>query len=182
MSHPHLKLTWVRMVMSVIALTLGLAESVFACSCNKAISTSERVADATFIVVAQVIATDETSDMKEPQGWPGYVARYRLLEVIKASTPPPSQIYSGRGSGDCGIPLFPALSYIFIAGPEGTVTMCSGTSILIYGTKFAGAYLSHVRSLTDQTAPPSPPPLTCVYETLSAPTEYPSFFSLGSSR
>ncbi|MBU1351403.1 MAG: hypothetical protein KKB95_05875 [Gammaproteobacteria bacterium] len=181
MSHSNLNLPCVRMVMAMAALTLGLAESAFACSCITATSTSVRVADATFIVVAQVIATDETSDMKEPQGWPGFVARYRLLEVIKASTPPPPQIYSGKGSGDCGVPLFPAMTYIFMAGAEGNVTMCSGTSILINGSKFAGAYLSHVRSLTDQTAPPSPPPWTWGYETFSAPAEYHSLFSLGTS-
>lgn len=181
MSYFNLKSSSVRTVMATVALTLCLAEGAFACSCITAMSTSERVADATFIVVAQVIATDETRDMKEPQGWPGFVARYRLLEVIKASTPPPPQIYSGKGSGDCGVPLFPAINHIFIAGAEGNVTMCSGTSILINGSKFAAAYLSHVRSLTDRTAPPSPLPWTWGYETFSAPAEDHSLFSLRAS-
>lgn len=181
MSHSNLRLSCVRMVAMLIVLTLGLAGSALACSCIAARSTSERVADATFIVVAQVIATDATSDIKEPQGWPGFVARYRLLEVIKASTPPPTKLYSGKGAGDCGVPLFPAVTYIFLAGPEGNVTMCSGTSILTDGSKFAGSYLSHVRSLSDQTAPPSPPPWSWGYQTFNAPAEYDALFLLGAS-
>lgn len=181
MSHSNLRLSCVRMVAMLIFLTLGFAGSALACSCIAARSTSERVADATFIVVAQVIATDATSDIKEPQGWPGFVARYRLLEVIKASTPPPTKLYSGKGAGDCGVPLFPAITYIFLAGPEGNVTMCSGTSILTDGSKFAGAYLSHVRSLSDQTALPSPPPWSWGYQTFNAPAEYDALFLLGAS-
>ena len=117
------------------------------------------MANASFIFVAQVIATDATDDMKEPQGWPGFVARYRLLELVKSAVPPPAQVYSGMGTGDCGLRLIPAISYVFFAGPEGNVNICSGSVIFFAGKKFSEDYLSYVRSLAGRAARLKPPPL-----------------------
>ena len=182
MSYFNLRFICVRMFTAMIVLTLGFAGNAFACTCVQPSSTLDRVSDASFIVVAQVIATDATSDMKEPQGWAGFVARYRLLEVIKASTQPPAQVYSGEGHGDCGIPLLPAISYLFFVGPEGNVTICSGTVALIDGSKFSDTYLSHVRSLAKGRSSVSPRPLDAVpswlYETFTPTVQYDVLFSL----
>lgn len=114
---------------------------------------------ASFIFVAQVIATEPTDDIKEPQGWSGFAARYRLLELLKSDVPPPAQVYSGEGGGDCGVPLFPALSYVFFAGPEGNVNRCSGTVIFIAGSPFSEGYLAYVRALASRAVPLKLPPL-----------------------
>lgn len=117
------------------------------------------MADASFIFVAQVIASEATDDIKEPQGWSGFAARYRLLELVKSDVPPAAQVYSGRGGGDCGMPLLPAISYVFFAGPQGNVDRCPGSVIFLAGDKFSDDYLSYVRSLVHQTAPVKNPPL-----------------------
>ena len=182
MSDFNLRFICARLFTAMLLLMLGFAGNAFACSCVRAVSTLDRVSDASFIVVAQVIATDATRDMKEPQGWAGFVARYRLQEVIKASTPPPAQVYSGEGHGDCGIPLLPAISYVFFAGPEGNVTICSGTVAFIDGSKFSETYLSHIRSLVKGRSPVSPRPLDAVpswlYETFTPTVQYDLLFSL----
>lgn len=139
-------LWFVRQLAVLAFVMLGLAGGACACSCLTAFSSPARVADASFIFVAQVIATDATDDMKEPQGWPGFVARYRLLELVKSDVPPPAQVYSGRGGGDCGMPLLPAISYVFFAGPEGNVNRCSGSVIFIAGSQFSEGYLAYVRA------------------------------------
>lgn len=120
------------------------------------------MADASFIFVAQVIASEATDDIKEPQGWSGFAARYRLLELVKSDVPPPAQVYSGRGGGDCGMPLLPAISYVFFAGPQGNVDRCSGTVIFIAGSPFSEGYLAYVRALAGRAVSLKLPPLGIV--------------------
>jgi hypothetical protein len=120
------------------------------------------VTHASFIFVAQVIASEPTDDIKEPQGLSGFAARYRLLELLKSDVPPPAQVYSGEGGGDCGVPLLPALSYVFFAGPEGNVNRCSGTVIFIAGNPFSEGYLAYVRALASRAVPLKLPPLGVV--------------------
>ncbi|WP_035202986.1 hypothetical protein [Acidovorax sp. CF316] len=151
-----------RQLALLAVLMLGLAGGARACSCSSSVSTQERVADASFIFVAQVVASEATDDIKEPQGWSGFAARYRLLELLKSDVPPPAQVYSGEGGGDCGVPLFPAISYVFFAGPEGNINRCSGTVIFIAGSRFSEDYLAYVRALAGRIVPLKLPPLVVV--------------------
>lgn len=71
------------------------------------------------------------------------------------------------------MPLLPAISYVFFAGPEGNVNRCSGSVIFIAGSQFSEGYLAYVRALAGRTAPLKLPPLVVDDDWLDAEINVP---------
>lgn len=91
---------------------------------------------------------------EEPKGWPGVAAKVQLLEILKAKSPPPTKLITGVGTGDCGVPIYPEVSYVFFAGPRGEIDSCSGTRPYVRGNEELEQYLNEVRSLAGRKSAP----------------------------
>lgn len=126
-----------------------------ACSCLTRTTLREQVEFADHIFVGRVLSKENVALHKEPKGWPGIAARFQLLEVLKANSPLPTKIITGIGSGDCGVPIFLGLSYVFFAGPKGEIDICNGTRPYIQDNKDMEQYLMEVRSLRVQKTLPN---------------------------
>lgn len=135
-----------------LVLVLSLWGEASACSCMNQ-TLREHFEHADFVFVGRVISKEDVASREEPRGWPGVAAKFQLLEVIKGKTPPPPRLITGVGRGDCGVPLFPALSYVFFAGPRGEIDICSGTRPYIRGDDEMERYLNETKSQGRQSSP-----------------------------
>ena len=137
-----------------LALALGGHSEVFGCSCIARTTTQEHVEAAAHIFVGRLLKTESIEAREEPKGWPGVAGIVELRELIKSTTPPPPRVITGVGSGDCGVPMYPALAYVFFAGPKGEIDICSGTRPYVKGNEEHERYLNDVRALaTFKSAP-----------------------------
>lgn len=103
--------------------------------------------------VGRVISKEDVASRDDPKGWPGVAAKFQLLEVVKGKAPPPPRLITGVGSGDCGVPIYPAVSYVFFVGPGGEIDICSGTHLYIRGNEEMEQYLNDVKSLGRKSTP-----------------------------
>lgn len=136
-----------------LVFALSLWGEVSACSCSAKVTLGERFNDAKYVFVGLVLSKEDVASRDEPKGWPGAAVKFQLLEIVKAKSPPPPRLITGVGSGDCGVPIYPAMSYVFFAGPSGEIDICSGTRPYIRGYEEMERYLSEVKLLGRQRAP-----------------------------
>lgn len=136
----------------VVAMSLVVDAS--ACSCITRTTLTEQFEDANFVFVGRVISVEDVASRKEPKAWPGVAVNFQLLDILKAKSPPPTKLIAGIGTGDCGVPIFPQLTYVFFAGPKGEIDICSGTRPYVRGNEELEHYLSEVKSLAGQKSSP----------------------------
>ncbi len=136
-----------------LVFALVLCGNASACSCITRTTLGEHFDHADFVFVGRVLSKEDVASRDEPKGWPGVAAKVQLLEIVKAKSQPPPRLITGVGSGDCGVPIYPAVSYVFFAGPGGEIDICSGTRPYIRGDEEMERYLSEVKSLGRKSAP-----------------------------
>lgn len=124
-----------------------------ACSCITRTTLDEQFSHARYVFVGRVLSREEIASRDEPKGRPGVVAKFQLLEVLKAKHPPTPKVVTGVGSGDCGVPIFLGMSYVFFVGPQGEIDICSGTRPYVRGNEDLERYLAEVRSLAKKNSP-----------------------------
>lgn len=127
------------------ALLLTLAETASACSCITRTTLRQHYAAAEHVLVGRVLATNEVKSRLNAPGWGGVVAKIELIEVIKSHPRRPTQVVTGQGSGDCGVPMIVGTSYVFFIDPNGEVDICSGTRPYVKGNENLEGYLRDVK-------------------------------------
>ena len=154
------------MLIRLLALVFAISfmGNASACSCLGSSHLQAKFNSAEYVFVAQVLSKADVASREEPLGSPGVLVRLRLGEVFKATLPAPAHVTTGMGSGDCGVPIFLGLSYVFFVDKLGQIDICSGTRLYVRGITYAERYLVDVRFLAhshnslpaDRTAPPLP--------------------------
>ena len=86
-------------------------------------------------------------------GWGGFVAKFELTEIVKSNDHRPSQVVTGYGSGDCGVPMFVDTSYVFFIDANGEVDICSGTGPYLKGNVKLEKYLNAVKRIASTRKP-----------------------------
>ncbi|WP_127997198.1 hypothetical protein [Piscinibacter defluvii] len=137
-----------------LVFAMGLLGDASACSCITRTTLKEQFEYADHVFVGRVLSKESVASREDPKGWPGVAAKVQLQEIVKAKYPPPTKLITGVGTGDCGVPIFPALSYVFFAGPGGEIDICSGTRPYISGNEEMERYLREVKSLAGQKSAP----------------------------
>lgn len=127
---------------------VAFSGSAFGCSCIARTTLREHFVDAKHVVVGRVVATTEVNSRLSAPGWGGVAASFQLIEVVKGPDQRPSQVVTGHGSGDCGVPISVGISYIFFISAEGEVDICSGTRPYVKGNVQLEQYLREVKKIS----------------------------------
>lgn len=98
-----------------------------ACSCmNQRLEQS--VANASMIYIGKLHSATLTAYNKE-DGWPGIKGLFEVTTPLKGNPASIEQIYTGLGSGDCGIPMTVGRTYaIFIDNTDSVVSICGASA------------------------------------------------------
>ena len=87
--------------------------------------------------------------------WGGVAADFQIVEPIKGNPLLLHQgVQSGYGSGDCGVPLLVGVTYVFFAGAQGEIDICSGTRSHVQGHEEHDSFLRGLKSLAPRTKAP----------------------------
>lgn len=143
-----------RTLLVAVALAGAFAGSAFGCSCITRTTLREHVVHAKHVVVGRVVATTEVNSRLSAPGWGGVAASFQLIEVVKGGDRRPSQVVTGHGSGDCGVPMSVGTSYVFFISAEGEVDICSGTRPYVRGNDQLEAYLREVKKVASSRRAP----------------------------
>jgi hypothetical protein len=141
-----MKFTFARLFASTI-LAVTLAGHAHACSCIKRLTTKDHYSAATYVFVGRVVAIREIKSRADIPDWGGVAAEFQLIEVLKGPHPFLSGVETGYGHGDCGVPMFVGVSYVFFARAKGEIDICSGTRAYIKGYEGDEEYLREIKSL-----------------------------------
>jgi hypothetical protein len=137
-----------------VALTCAFASTAFGCSCIARTTLREHFLHAEHVVVGNVIATTEVNSRLSTPGWGGVAASFQLIEAVKGHDRRPTQVVTGHGSGDCGVPMSVGTSYVFFISTEGEVDICSGTRPYVKGNDQLEEYLREVRKIASSRRTP----------------------------
>jgi hypothetical protein len=112
-------------------MLLMTTRAVQACQTLEPVSEERSFAQASAVFLAHVTRTEETEGnarLKIDPTTPLVEATFRLIEVLKGEPPADGKVRSPvYGPGNCSVPLFAGLDYVFVVEEGGFVWLPGGT-------------------------------------------------------
>ena len=129
------------MIRLIPLLLLSVPLHVFACSCiARPVEAKVRGADAIYIARAIDIRHVDVPPAGHGARHP-VAATFRVHRHIKGVDTPHVVLQTGRGGGDCGVPLTEGSDYLLLVDAGNELSLCSGSRPL---------HDAEVETLTDQ--------------------------------